>query len=131
MITVETYIQNTLQAIESIRILVPTSSIYAFASPVNAEKCFIRWTLSDEQKASSTLDINNGRVYQANVLISVFANTIANARTIANAVEEAFNNDNITSSDNILSSRCQTLSPILEDKRTVHYPIKASIFYLK
>ena len=129
--TVETYIQETLQSIQSIKNLILPTSIYAFSSATNAEKCFIRWTLSDEQKASSTLDINNGRVYQANVLISVFANTISNARTIADAVEEAFNNDNITSSDNILSSRCQTLSPILEDKRTVHYPIKASIFYIK
>ena len=128
--TVETYIQQTLQAIQSIKNLIPAASIYAFASATNAEKCFIRWTLSDEQKAASTLDINNGKLYQANVLISVFANTITNARKIADAVEEAFNNDNINS-ENILSSRCQSLSPILEDKRTIHYPIQATIFYLK
>ena len=122
--TLEEYIQLTLQNIQEIKTLVG-DNIFAFVATTNSAKCFIRWNIISEEPAVEQLTFSNFK--KAEVQISIFSNTILNARTIANAVERAFN-DNKTNS-NIRCSRVTTTSPIAEDKHTIHYPMRLTFFY--
>ena len=123
--TLEEYIQNTLVNIESIKDLIG-NNVYAFISKTNPDKCFIRWSLINEEAAINNVS-NFNSLKKAEVQISIFANTIFNARFIANEIEKTFNNNNTSS--NIRCSRTLTLAPVVEDKHTIHYPLRLTFFY--
>ena len=123
--TLEEYIQFKLQNIEDIKSLVG-ENIFPFIASTNAEKCFIRWHIITEEDA---VDLLNGfsSLKKAEVQISVFANTLSNARLITNAVVKTFNNSNKFS--NIRCSQATIIQPTVEDNQTVHYPIRITFFY--
>ena len=119
----EEYIQDTLTNIEEIKSLVG-ESIYPFTTITNPEKSFIRWYIINEEPALHLL--NNHSFYKAEVQISVFSNTIKNARYIVNCIERTFNKNN-----NVLCSQLATIQPIAEDKHTIHYPLRLTFYYNK
>ncbi len=125
--TLAQYIDTTLKNISEIQNLVGNDNIYAFISETNPSKCFIRWSIISEEPIVQNVD-KATNLYKAEIQISVFANTIGNADFISKQVINAFNNDNINDND-IRSSRTTTIQPIVEDKFTIHYPIRATIYF--
>lgn len=124
--TLEEYIQFKLENIEDIKSLVG-ENIFAFTGSTNTSHCFIRWHIISEEDAVNLLN-GFSSLKKAEVQISVFANTVKNARLIANAINKAFNN----STQNFFNIRCShttILQPTIEDAQTVHYPIRATFFY--
>lgn len=126
--TLEAFIQNRLSNISEIQPFVG-NNIYPFISDTNASKCFIRWAIISEEVLPETLKATRELIKTVEVQISIFANTINAARTILTEVEKAFNFDNSSFDSNILSSRTDSISPIIEDKETVHYPLRVKLIY--
>ena len=126
--TLEAFIQNRLSNISEIQSFVG-ENIFPFISDTNVSKCFIRWAIISEDILPETLSATRELIKTAEVQISVFANTINAARTILTEVEKAFNFDNSSLDSNILSSRTDSVSPIVEDKETVHYPLRVKLIY--
>lgn len=127
--TLEAFIQNRLSNISGIQPFVG-DNIYPFISDTNASKCFIRWAIISEEVLPETLKATTRELIKTvEVQISIFANTINAARTILTEVEKAFNFDNSSFDSNILSSRTDSVSPIIEDKETVHYPLRVKLIY--
>lgn len=123
--TLEDYIQFKLTNIDEIKTLVG-ENIFPYLSPTNIEKCFIRWHIVNEENVVNSLG-DFSSLKKAEVQISVFANTIPNARLITNAVIKAFNTH--TPNFNIRCSRATIINPTVEDTQTVHYPIRITFFY--
>lgn len=127
--TLENFIQNRLSNIGEIQPFVG-DNIFPFISDTNASKCFIRWAIISEEVLPETLTATTRElIKKAEVQISIFANTITAARSILTEVEKSFNFDNSSFDSNILSSRTDTTSPIIEDKETVHYPLRVNLIY--
>lgn len=124
--TIEEEIQNKLESIESIRNYIAKTDIYAFISPTNPPKCFIRWNIVGETSTAKTLNISQS-LQTLTLNISVFSNTLLAGRFITNEIRKAFS---ITNKQNLIRSAYITaISPIVEDKQTFHFPLTLTIFY--
>lgn len=124
--TLEEYIQFKLSNIEEIKSLVG-ENIFAFSGTTNASNCFIRWHIISEEDAVSLLN-GFSSLKKAEVQISVFANTVINARKIVNAITNTFNNQT-QNFFNIRCSQATIIQPTIEDTQTIHYPIRITFFY--
>lgn len=126
--TIEDFIQNSLTDIADIRQFVG-NRIYGFTSEQGAEKPFIRWDII-EDKPMKTILSGNVNIYTCQAQVSIFANSFRSARTIADSIEAYFKSLSFTN-EQIKDVRTEAISPIVEDKTTIHYPIRITLIYRK
>jgi hypothetical protein len=125
--TLEQFVQNRLESIESIKVYVD-KNIFPFESNTNTPNCFIRWFIINESEVVKNLS-GNCSLRTANIQISIFTNTINVARKIAEDVIKSFSFDKPI--QNIRCSSSVEINPIHEDKHTIHYPLRVQIIYNK